>query len=88
MFPEFIVKAAPALFLLGAGSSALVTTVKSGGLVTTGKDPNKLQLSDHVPSRTVNLQKARESTPIKPFDILIIGGGATGTGCAVDAATR
>lgn len=27
-------------------------------------------------------------TPEKKFDVLIIGGGAVGSGCAVDAATR
>mmetsp|Transcript_21800 Transcript_21800/g.55502 ORF Transcript_21800/g.55502 Transcript_21800/m.55502 type:complete len:359 (-) Transcript_21800:304-1380(-) len=86
MWSEIIYKSAPALFLVGAGTGALVTTVKGG--LTTGGDAGRMQLPDHVPSRAANLQKARESTPIKPFDMLIIGGGATGTGCAVDAATR
>mmetsp|Transcript_35504 Transcript_35504/g.78763 ORF Transcript_35504/g.78763 Transcript_35504/m.78763 type:complete len:641 (+) Transcript_35504:292-2214(+) len=45
-------------------------------------------LSEHIPTRAQQLSKLRESTPDKPFDLLIIGGGATGTGCAVDAATR
>ncbi|SMN17917.1 similar to Saccharomyces cerevisiae YIL155C GUT2 Mitochondrial glycerol-3-phosphate dehydrogenase [Maudiozyma saulgeensis] len=38
-----------------------------------------------TPSRETLLDKL-SSTP--QFDVLIIGGGATGTGCAVDAATR
>ena len=41
-----------------------------------------------VPTRSQALARLRGSTKDKPFDVLIIGGGATGTGCAVDAATR
>src|SRR5476649_794022 len=36
--------------------------------------------------RSEMLQQARERT--EPWDILIVGGGATGAGVAVDAATR
>ena len=36
--------------------------------------------------RTEMLQKARQRT--EPWDIIIVGGGATGVGVAVDAATR
>ncbi len=41
-----------------------------------------------VPSRQQQLQHLANGTADNPFDLLIIGGGATGTGCAVDAATR
>jgi glycerol-3-phosphate dehydrogenase len=37
------------------------------------------------PSRKQLLKEMRET---KQFDVLIIGGGATGAGCALDAATR
>lgn len=37
------------------------------------------------PSRETLLEKVRQT---KKFDVLVIGGGATGTGVAVDAATR
>jgi glycerol-3-phosphate dehydrogenase len=37
-------------------------------------------------NRSVSLQKIKSAT--EPFDILIIGGGATGLGAAVDAASR
>ena len=46
------------------------------------------------PSRADLLAKLKESGQIKnptnneEFDLLIIGGGASGAGCAVDAATR
>lgn len=43
---------------------------------------------DQVPSRREQLQKLSQGTVSNPYDVLIIGGGATGTGCAVDAATR
>lgn len=42
-----------------------------------------LQVS--LPTRSKLLQQLKEKGQ---FDVLIIGGGATGTGCAVDAATR
>lgn len=44
--------------------------------------------STEVPSRSAQVQKLTESTADDPYDILIIGGGATGAGCAFDAATR
>lgn len=30
----------------------------------------------------------RRGSAAYPFDVLVVGGGATGTGCAVDAVTR
>lgn len=41
-----------------------------------------------VPSRAEQLVRLSEGTKKNPFDVLIIGGGATGAGCALDAATR
>lgn len=40
------------------------------------------------PSRQDLLARLKSSTPTNPFDLLIIGGGATGSGCALDAASR
>ncbi len=37
-------------------------------------------------NRNENLKRVRERT--KPWDIIVIGGGATGVGCALDAASR
>ncbi len=37
-------------------------------------------------NRTENLQRVRDRQ--KPWDIIVIGGGATGVGCALDAASR
>ncbi|XP_072435473.1 glycerol-3-phosphate dehydrogenase, mitochondrial isoform X1 [Chiloscyllium punctatum] len=39
----------------------------------------------HIPSRDVQLYTLKT---VKEFDILVIGGGATGSGCALDAVTR
>ena len=44
--------------------------------------------SDHVPPRHEKLRRLAQGTAAKPYDVLIIGGGATGTGCALDAVTR
>ena len=43
---------------------------------------------DKVPSRAEQLHKLADGSERNPFDVLIIGGGATGTGCALDAVTR
>ncbi|KIK55114.1 hypothetical protein GYMLUDRAFT_62718 [Collybiopsis luxurians FD-317 M1] len=40
------------------------------------------------PSRFANLQSLKASSQQEPFDLLIVGGGATGAGAALDAASR
>ncbi|KAI8813018.1 FAD dependent oxidoreductase-domain-containing protein [Cladochytrium replicatum] len=40
------------------------------------------------PSRKQLIERLKASTEENPFDLLVIGAGATGAGCAVDAATR
>ncbi len=54
-------------------------------------DPDALPGGQHlvpVPTRAQQVARLSSSTKEEPFDLLIIGGGATGTGCALDAATR
>lgn len=41
-----------------------------------------------VPHRTVQEMRLRGTSASNPYDILVIGGGATGSGVALDAATR
>lgn len=41
-----------------------------------------------VPSRAEQLRKLADGSERNPFDVLVIGGGATGSGCALDAITR
>ncbi|KAH7300275.1 hypothetical protein KP509_24G054000 [Ceratopteris richardii] len=45
-------------------------------------------VGDKLPSRASNVSTLAGTTPSSPLDILIIGGGATGCGCALDGATR
>lgn len=45
----------------------------------------KMPFADELPSRQAQLM-ALQNTP--EFDVLVVGGGATGVGCALDAATR
>lgn len=86
--------AAPAVVVLassaGAGYAVQAQTSppvwRTGGSGDSG--PRAPLLSDVVPSRAQQLMRLQDNSPDKPFDVLIIGGGATGTGCAVDAATR
>ena len=49
---------------------------------------SRVEYLDKIPSRADQLAKLAHGTERDPFDVLIIGGGATGTGCAVDAITR
>ncbi|NXG50730.1 GPDM protein, partial [Psilopogon haemacephalus] len=42
-------------------------------------------LKDHFPTREQQIQRLKTTSE---FDVLIIGGGATGCGCALDAVTR
>jgi len=41
-------------------------------------------LSSHLPTRAQNMANMKERT----FDLLVIGGGATGTGVALDSVSR
>lgn len=45
----------------------------------------KVPFADELPSRQAQLT-VLENTP--EFDVLVVGGGATGVGCALDAVTR
>lgn len=65
---------------LGAGGGILLNTGDSEG--------DQYQLTAKVPSRQQQLSTLSSSKPNQPFDLLVIGGGATGSGIAVDAATR
>lgn len=55
-----------------------------------GSQPVEIQPSfaEVVPSRSQQLAKLRASSAEKPFDLLIVGGGSTGAGTAIDACTR
>ena len=41
-----------------------------------------------IPSRAEQVRRLQSCTPSDPYDVLVIGGGATGVGIAFDAATR
>lgn len=45
-------------------------------------------LARKPPSRDEMWKQLKRAGPTQPFDVLVIGGGATGTGCALDATTR
>lgn len=70
---------------LGAGGGIMLQSNNPG-------EPSEVQLSAEIPSRKQQVQRLAASKPYKqkqnPFDVLIIGGGATGAGIALDAATR
>lgn len=45
----------------------------------------KVPFADELPSRQTQLAALKNT---EEFDILVVGGGATGVGCALDAVTR
>lgn len=44
-----------------------------------------IQMQNHLPPREAQLLALQNTSE---FDVLVIGGGATGSGCALDAVTR
>ena len=81
--------------LLGGSSLAAVavgaqqwsgpTTVVQADAQAQGKELTV----DSIPPRNAQFQRIKEhSSKANPFDVLVCGGGATGTGCAFDAQTR
>jgi glycerol-3-phosphate dehydrogenase len=74
----------------GAGTRFLLQSAGPGGAAdaSEGHDAQGLLACGPIPSREQQLARLRAGTKEHPFDVLIIGGGATGTGCALDAATR
>jgi len=76
--PQLVCAAA----LVSGGSYLLQATALAD---TQSVPPSKL---GPVPKRDEQLYRLRKFTRDNPCDILIVGGGATGAGSAVDAATR
>ncbi|KAL4440446.1 hypothetical protein ABPG75_003447 [Micractinium tetrahymenae] len=71
--------------LAGAGGLAAITA----SLSASDGGPAPSWIHGRVPPRAEQLRRlSHHGSPAAPYDVLIIGGGATGTGCAVDAATR
>ncbi|NXM85577.1 GPDM protein, partial [Oenanthe oenanthe] len=86
-------KAVKGTALIGGGAIATVFGLsqfsqyrnKHGALVQVQAAECALVRKEHLPSREQQLQALQSSGE---FDVLVIGGGATGCGCALDAATR
>jgi hypothetical protein len=81
------------LFPLVAGGSLSLAAVASSWdslrPAAQADAPSGKELSvDNVPSRVEQYKRLSSTTKANPYDVLIIGGGATGTGCAFDAQTR
>jgi hypothetical protein len=72
---------------LVAGAGGLLLSSTSFKAIETER-VDASDLSGPIPTRSQQLSRIRGSTRENPFDLFIIGGGATGAGCALDAATR
>lgn len=71
--------------MLGLGTYAAVQAHRQDEVPV---DIVRMELREKPPSRADMWASLRRGTAADPFDVLIVGGGATGTGCAVDAVTR
>lgn len=72
------------------GSGLLVTMAllvpHQARLALVAAEPElKVPFADELPSRQEQLAALQNT---EEFDVLVVGGGATGVGCALDAATR
>lgn len=77
-----------ALIGLGLGGGVALSTVLAAE-ASSSQLPSALDAPHpRIPPRAEQLAKLAQATPSSPFDVLVIGGGATGTGCALDAVTR
>ena len=67
-----------------------VTRRDNPGLHLTGEPtyPKEILGPNGIPSRSEQICRLTSSTKEEPYDMLVIGGGATGSGIAFDAATR
>lgn len=78
---------AAALGLGLAGGFALTETEVFQTYAQARSSPIQMHTAP-LPSRSDQIQRLSRSSPAAPFDVLVIGGGATGTGIALDATTR
>lgn len=71
-------------------TSALNERKRDPGLDITGQAtyPREVPGPEGLPSREEQIRKLSSSSPDNPYDIIVIGGGATGAGVAFDAASR
>jgi glycerol-3-phosphate dehydrogenase len=79
---------APYAGYLAVGAGGLQLLQQTVGFTSSGDDERRLFLANRVPSRSQQLSRLRQFTRDAPCDVLIIGGGATGAGCALDATSR
>jgi alkyl hydroperoxide reductase subunit AhpF len=70
--------------MLRLGSISIQTEGKQGEASYLGKLPSRAEMLQKLQGTTINGEKTEDSE----YDLLVIGGGATGVGCAVDAASR
>jgi glycerol-3-phosphate dehydrogenase len=73
---------------VGLGVSSLGVLAWLTSPETCKNEAFEVQMSTKIPSRVQHLNTMRASSRANPFDLLIIGGGATGAGCALDASSR
>ncbi|CAL8470362.1 g9904 [Coccomyxa elongata] len=89
MLPRLRTLVRGGLVLISAGAgAAAISAYQNSKRPDASQQRAGVFLLDEVPSRQQQLQHLANGNADNPFDLLIIGGGATGTGCAVDAATR
>jgi len=75
-------------YLAYAGVGAWGFQQSASVLARSPDTEDQIAVAERVPSRAQQLSRLRNNSREQPFDLLVIGGGATGTGVAVDAASR
>jgi hypothetical protein len=73
---------------LAVGAGGLQLLQQTVSFTSSGDDERRFSLASRVPTRSQQLSRLRQFTQDAPCDVLIVGGGATGAGCALDATSR
>ena len=73
---------------LGLAGGFALTGTSAFQTYAEGRSPPINMPSTPLPSRADQIRRLFQASPVAPFDVLVIGGGATGTGIALDATTR
>ena len=70
--------------------SSITSAKRDPGLEVTGvvSDPKEVEAPKGLPSRAEQIRRLKKTNGDDSFDILVIGGGATGAGIALDASMR
>lgn len=76
------------VLFVGGAAAAAAALAQTHESLAFDQPAKRWGFAERLPSRQEQLQRLSRATAEQPYDLLVIGGGATGTGCALDGVTR